>query len=79
VLFVENISTLIFTKANTVIKTVKPQHFEEEEVYNLATDKGMYFANGVLVSNCDAIRYFVMSYRKQQQNIPKYNPRKWSI
>ncbi len=31
-----------------------------QPVYNLATTSGTYFANGVLVSNCDALRYLVM-------------------
>jgi len=26
-------------------------------VYNLKTKSGMYLANGLLVSNCDALRY----------------------
>ena len=30
-------------------------------VYNLATSDGTYFANGVLTSNCDALRYLVFS------------------
>jgi PBSX family phage terminase large subunit len=45
-------------EANTVIKTAKQQPCEEEEVYNLATKWGLYFANGVLVCNSmDALRY----------------------
>lgn len=63
----------ILVRANTVIKTAKQQHYEEEEVYNLATSNGMYFANGVLVSNCDAIRYFAMTYKKQSDVIPVIN------
>ena len=34
----------------------------EKEVYNLSVSHGMYYASGVLVKNCDAIRYFAMSY-----------------
>ena len=30
-------------------------------VYNLATEHGCYFANGVLVSNCDALRYLFVA------------------
>lgn len=30
-------------------------------VYNLATTDGTYFANGFLVSNCDAIRYGILA------------------
>jgi hypothetical protein len=29
-------------------------------VFNLTVDVGMYFANGILVSNCDADRYCTM-------------------
>lgn len=46
---------------STVIQTAKQQPSEDAEVFNLATKDGMYFANGVLVSNCDALRYFLMS------------------
>lgn len=34
-------------------------------VFNLATEHGMYFANGVLVSNCDALRYWVANRMNQ--------------
>jgi len=33
----------------------------KEKVYNLSTKFGMYYANGLLVSNCDAVRYGLMS------------------
>lgn len=64
--FVVKDTKLISPKeANIVIPTVGQQPSEEKEVYNLATSYGMYFANGVLVSNCDMVRYFAMSYRKR--------------
>ena len=57
-------------EASIVIKTAKQQILGEEEVYNLATKFGMYFANGVLVSNSmDALRYFAVSYRKQLKSL----------
>jgi molybdopterin/thiamine biosynthesis adenylyltransferase len=31
------------------------------EVFNLATSDGTFFVNGVLVSNCDALRYLIYS------------------
>jgi len=37
---------------------------EKEDVYNLATEHGMYYANGCLVSNCDALRYALATYLK---------------
>jgi len=33
----------------------------EKNVYNLSTSDGTYFVNGVLVSNCDALRYILFS------------------
>jgi PBSX family phage terminase large subunit len=63
----KNIKHTFLEEANTVIKIAKQQPLEEKEVYNLATNHGMYFANGVLVSNCDMIRYFAMSYRKKAE------------
>jgi hypothetical protein len=41
----------------------------EEEVYDLMIeDKHEYFANGILVHNCDAIRYAVHWYKKNGKN-----------
>jgi len=64
---------------NIVRGAVKLQHYEEEEVFNLATKFGCYFANGVLVSNSmDALRYLVVSKHKSQpitpDMLPKYEP-----
>lgn len=63
----KNTKHTFLKEANTVIKIARLQPSEEKEVYNLATNHGMYFANGVLVSNCDMIRYFAMSYRKKAE------------
>lgn len=71
-------------EVSTVIKIAKQQPLEDAEVYNLATRFGMYFANGVLVSNSmDALRYFAVSYAKRE---PLYKPpvsdisnRDWSL
>jgi hypothetical protein len=60
-----NTKLKFLVEANTVIKTVKQQPYEEKEVYNLATDKGMYFANNILVSNCDMVRYFAVTHTKR--------------
>lgn len=67
------------TEVSTVIKIAKPRLVGEEKVYNLASDHGVYFANGVLVSNCDAVRYFAMSYNQNTQaydksKLPQYQP-----
>lgn len=44
----------------SVLEDVKLRISDEQEVFNLATPSGMYFANGILVSNCDALRYLVL-------------------
>lgn len=42
-------------------QTVKPKRYAGvEPTYNLRTKSGMYRANGVVVSNCDALRYLVL-------------------
>ena len=47
-------------EANTVVRNVT-QKPSVRDVYNLQTRNGMYFANGVLVSNCDALKYMILS------------------
>ncbi len=37
-----------------------------EDVYNLKTDSGTYFANGVLVHNCDVLRYILCDVCPEQ-------------
>lgn len=65
------------TNQSSVTKTVKPPRYVgEEKVYNLSVEGvSEYFANGVLVSNCDAFRYLVMSLPEapdQAKTPPKY-------
>ena len=63
--------------ANTVIKIVKRQPSVEEEVYNLTTKFGMYFANGVLVSNSlDSLRYIFVSYKGTKSKVVDL-PKQW--
>jgi hypothetical protein len=38
----------------------------ERLVYNLSTESGTYYANGILVSNCDALRYACMYFDSRQ-------------
>lgn len=42
-----------------------------EPVYNLSTSDGTFFANGVLVSNCDALRYLVFSEARSTGAVPE--------
>lgn len=41
-------------------------------VYNLKTSHGVYFANGILVSNCDMVSYFLKWYRKKYKKRRTY-------
>ena len=74
------ITPLFLVEANIAIKTAKQQPFVDAEVFNLGTEFGCYFANGVLVSNCmDALRYFAVSYRGPQDIEVKQDERDWSF
>lgn len=35
---------------------------QEKKVYNLETEDGTYYANGILTSNCDSLRYAIMTW-----------------
>lgn len=75
---VKNIKPPSLVEANTVIKIAKQKHLEKEEVYNLSTKFGCYFANGILVSNSmDAIRYAINDLRPKDYNLPVYDVKKW--
>ena len=37
-----------------VINTLKENCERKQKVYNITTEAGVYYANGILVSNCDA-------------------------
>jgi hypothetical protein len=57
-----------FPQTSIQIQSLAPVHvvaaFELSErmpVYNLTVEAGEYYANGILVHNCDAVRYFVKS------------------
>jgi hypothetical protein len=52
----------------TIIAKLKP--YGEEEVYSLATDLGLFVVNGIIVSNCDSIRY-CLHMRANQALKPK--------
>lgn len=58
----------------SVLEDVKLRISDEQEVFNLATPSGMYFANGILVSNCDALRYLMLHLKygiQREDKIPK--------
>jgi len=66
---VGNILKHILKKLNIVITTVSPHIVEsvyetnrKKAVYNITVeDEHCYYANGILVANCDCLRYMVMS------------------
>lgn len=75
-LFVEEITKhLSQLVVSTAIQTVKPRPSGVEEVYNLATEDGMYFANTVLVSNCDALRYLELFFKYGTKDLNKTIPK----
>jgi hypothetical protein len=42
----------------------------KHDVYNLTVDEaGLYFANGMLVSNCDSIRYLILSVYSKKESL----------
>ena len=54
---------------------VSVQSGRKEKVFNLKTLSGMYLANGILVSNCDAVRYcLMMDDKPYPQGISVYRP-----
>jgi hypothetical protein len=57
---VEDTILTSLVEAGSVLENVKPRISDEQEVFNLATPSGMFFANGILVSNCDALRYLFL-------------------
>lgn len=72
------------TKQNTrkevdgVIQTAKQKHYVGlEPVYTLKTKSGMFPANGIMVSNCDAARYALSTLErrdptKEKQKLKQY-------
>lgn len=58
----------------TRVRTVEPLH-EEGDVYNITVDDAHeFFANGVLVSNCDAARYAYSALTHFMSRIPGDKP-----
>ena len=65
--FVEkNIIPFFLIDQNTVTKIVELKNYGKEDVYNITVEKDHnYYANGILVKNCDAIRYGLDSFRRR--------------
>ena len=56
----KNMKQELMVFQNSVIQTAKQHPLEEKEVFDLSVDEHHeYFANNVLVSNCDLTRYFL--------------------
>lgn len=53
---IKNMKALVLRRLSSVpIHVCKRNTTEIRKVYNITVDAGMYYANGVLVSNCDAL------------------------
>lgn len=46
-------------------------------VYNLSVEDGCYYANGILVSNCDALRYVVSNVKRKPKDFVTDGERKF--
>lgn len=60
---VEDTILTSLVEVGSVLEPVKLRISDEQEVFNLATPSGMFFANGILVSNCDALRYLFLQLK----------------
>jgi hypothetical protein len=62
----KNIALINIQKAKPVRVIARHKCEKRQKVYNLTIDGDHeYFANGILVANCDALRYFVTQWRKR--------------
>ena len=78
VLFVEKILSQIsiyarnvapvYVQENLAVK-IDTQKEKKQKVYNLSTFSGTYFAEDILVSNCDALRYVVLEEDKKNEYV----------
>ncbi|MCA1592214.1 MAG: phage terminase large subunit [Acidobacteria bacterium] len=71
-----------FEVETTTTRIMEVAPLEHADVYNLTVTKNHeYFANGVLVSNCDALRYAAMYLERRGQIVApgstKVTPSKW--
>ena len=64
----KNISVKNQKEDFAISTVVKKRYVGRVPIYNLKTKSGMYSANGIVVSNCDALRYFVGSFQARNYN-----------
>lgn len=63
---IKNMKLHFQQEQNIVTTIVKPKRYAQEIVYNITVEgEHEYFANGILVSNCDSLRYAVYTYENQ--------------
>lgn len=60
------------------IKPVKIRKLPKQPVYNFQTEDGTYYANGVIVSNCDVLRYICAELKQEAKPIKKEVPKPYS-
>lgn len=77
---VKNTKLKIMDTTDFATSTVVKKHYVGlVPVYNLKTKSGMYHANGILVSNCDAIRYGLDSLKPDLDDYRPVKSKNWSI
>lgn len=69
--FVEkNMKHIFRNEVDFAITIVKRKHYGKKDVYNLTVEKEHnYYANGILVANCDAIRYAFNGEQKSKTKV----------
>jgi hypothetical protein len=56
----KNLAPTYIQKQNAAQKNVQP-------VYDISVNSGCFYANGILVSNCDVVRYLCTTIRKKSR------------
>lgn len=59
----KNIKHISQNNQNSATIIARLKHCGQENVYSTTTTNGFFAANGVIVSNCDAMRYAIYSYK----------------
>lgn len=79
VLSVKNLLKVInMLKQRCVHISAVASYSRKQDVYNLTVNNTHnYFANGILVANCDSTRYALLSYPDEESIMPKEDKKDW--
>jgi hypothetical protein len=58
------------------IKSIKRLE-KKEDVYCLGTQHGNFIANGIIIKNCDALRYCIATHKVAVYNPYSHNPNEY--